>query len=142
MDTPSQRRISAASAPITKPAGVMNSAFDTSVTPVTGKQRGPRDMRLPELDLSKLTPVNGLPPAFESFAKGVTKYDALFDLLKADGTGRTNIPLEFRSALIHSSRRYLKARPELAGSTIVVRRTGDGMCGVWRVAKRVSKAKA
>lgn len=98
-------------------------------------------MRLPELDLSTLRPVNGLPPNFESFAKGVTKYDALFDQLKADGTGRTNIPLEFRSALVHSSRRYLKARPEWAGSTIVVRRTPDGMCGVWRVAKRAPRSK-
>ena len=53
-----------------------------------------------------------------------------------DGASATNIPLQYRQALAKSIQSYLRHRPQLAAtSTLVVRVTPDGMCGVWRQAK-------
>lgn len=138
MESVTQRRVPAAQAPnIGKPAGAMNSAFDTGVK-VPKQRQGGRANLLPPLDLSTTKPVQGPPPGLSKGAlrKGKTRYDELLDALTKDGMGRTGIPEIYKAALASSSAAYLKARPELARtSKFVVRNDGEGLCGIWRVAR-------
>ena len=122
---------------IGKPAGAMNSAFDTGVK-VPKQRQGGNVGLLPPLDLSTTKPVQGPPPGFGKGAqrKRKTRYDELLDTLTKDGMGRTGIPEIYKSALTSSGTTYLKARPELARtSKFVVRADGEGLCGIWRVAR-------
>jgi len=137
MESVTQRRVPAAQAPnLGKPAGAMNSAFDTGVKVPKGRQSGNATL-LPPLDISTTKAVTGMPPLTGGRSrKGSTRYDALFDTLTKDGMGRTGIPKIYKSALTSSGATYLKARPELARtSKFVVRGDGEGVCGVWRVAR-------
>ena len=136
MESINQRRTSAASAGFSKPAGAMNSAFDTGVK--VPKQRRGNAPFLPPLNLSDTKLVEGPPPGVSQgpSRKGKTRYDDLLDSLSKDGMGRTGIDVIYKSALASSSAAYLKARPELARtSKFVVRGDGEGLCGIWRVAR-------
>lgn len=136
MESVTQRRVSAAQTGFHKPPGAMNSPFDTGVKVPKGRQGG-NTTWLPPLDISTTKAVTGTPPLIGGRTrKGTTRYDALFDTLTKDGMGRTGIPEIYKSALTSSGATYLKARPELARtSKLVVRGDGEGMCGVWRVAR-------
>lgn len=133
METPVHRRVSAASTGFGKPAGAMNSAFDTGTSART-KRSGGKQPPLPPLDFSALSVADGGPPHTATRARGVTKYDGLFDLLDKDDTGRTGIPKLYKSALQSALKKYLSRRPALGKSRFIVRDAADGSVGVWRVA--------
>jgi hypothetical protein len=98
----------------------------------------PRKARtsLAPLDPSQLSTVLGPPPQRNQAEKGATKHDGLFDSLTADNMGKTGIPAAYMGALLKASGVYLDHRPALKQtSAILVRRTGEGQCGVWRVPK-------
>lgn len=93
--------------------------------------------RLPALSITTLKVARGVPePATITYcAKGRTKYDHVFDSLKADGDSATGIPRAYLGTLKKSLLVYMQQRPALARtSTLSVHLVDAGTCGVWRKA--------
>lgn len=96
-------------------------------------KRGP----LPGLLLDTLVVEKNVPLPPRLRQAGVTKYDALFNRLQADGDCMLNIPRVYKASLVKALDVYLKHRPQLAAtSTLLVRTMPNGQgIGVWRQAK-------
>ena len=93
--------------------------------------------RLPPLLIDGLKVGRGVPaPAANTLSsKGRTKYDHVFDALKADGDSATNIPRIYLGALKKALLVYMQQRPALAQvSTMSAHLVDAGTCGVWRKA--------
>jgi hypothetical protein len=68
-------------------------------------------------------------------SKGRTKYDHIFDALKADGESATAISRVYLGALKKAVQVYMQQRPALArASTLSVHSVDASTCGVWRKA--------
>ena len=116
---------------------------DTVASKAKATRRGGTRVLLPMLDASTLPAQAGVPiPEPGTSPKGCTRYDVIFDKLKADGMAVPGIPDAYCGALQKAATTYLDARPTLkASSTFTVRRLGDGKtCGVWRLARSVAAA--
>lgn len=131
METPVRRRVSATATGFGKPAGAMNSAFDTGARP----QRGGVRKQLPPLKADGLKVIKGPPPEIVGRCmRGQTKYDALFDKLTADDMGIGDIPAMYKASLKKAVQTYVEHRPALKPSTLVVRHIDADTVGVWLVA--------
>lgn len=131
METPVHRRVSATATGFGKPAGVMNSAFDTGAKPARGGVR----KQLPPLKAEGLKVIKGPPPEIVGRCmRGQTKYDALFDALTADDMGIGGIPAMYKASLKTAVQTYVEHRPALKPSILVVRNIDADTIGVWRVA--------
>lgn len=101
--------------------------------------RGGSRVILPDLDMTTIQVRSDL--AIPSTtrgdrSKGLTRYDAIFDQLVADGMSATGIPIRYRAAITKAMQTYLRGRPQLAATSRLAVRTIDGeSCGVWRVPK-------
>jgi hypothetical protein len=109
-----------------------------SAQPAKKERRGGPRKILPVLKLEALKVEQGRPlPAPKGLAaKGLSKYDAIFDALKADGLAVTGISAEYKSGLQKAVQTYVDSRPALKATSVLVVRDIDGATiGVWRVAK-------
>lgn len=106
--------------------------------PAKKERRGGKRVRLPALDAAAFPVRKDVPvPVPEMSRGGVTRYDALFDGLSADGMCRTGLPLQHRAAVTKASQTYMKYRPELAKASALLFRAEPGgqTFGIWRVAR-------
>lgn len=135
-DTPIHRIVPAKGAP--SPFSAAASVFDAGQQAKPASKRGGKRQILPLLDPATLTVRSDLPmPSMTGCtAKGCTRYDHIFDSLTADGMSVTGIPIRYRQAIDKARQSYLQARPALAAvARLVVRKTSETECGVWRAAK-------
>ena len=146
METMNQRRTTAAQAGALKPPGARSSVFDNG--PTTGSTRsdgtggkdprgGPR-ARLPMLDVSALTfKASAAPRPPIGGTAGCSRWQAVFDALKADGNAFEGIPLTYRGSLSKAAGDWHKRSADLAQSRFIVRPTADGQSlGLYRIAAK------
>lgn len=128
-------------APATK--GTASSSTKAATATTAPDPRGGKRSMLPALDVSKLTVHKDLPSPRRSNPKGVTRHDAVFDLLTADGTSVTGIERRYRAALDKAAQTYLQHRPALRATSVLrVSHVDDTTCGVWRLPKPAPAASA
>jgi hypothetical protein len=107
-----------------------------SEQPKPKTSRGGKRRLLPVLKVASLQVSHDLPCPGTRFCRpGSTRHDDLFDTLTADGMSVTGIPAAYTAALMKAVQGYVKGRPNLKESRLLVRRIDDETCGVWRVAK-------
>lgn len=141
-EAPVQRTVPAkgAPSPFAGAASVFAAGSKASAAP---KRDGrPVGHVLPPLDIQQLKVRSGVPmPPHRAGQKGRTRYDGVFDLLQADGQSVPDIDVKYEKALRSALRAYLKARPQLAASSVyAVRITSGTTCGVWRSARTGGQA--
>lgn len=116
---------------------------DGGTPPAGNSQRGGRRVRLPQLDLAKLTVSTDMPLPSHGSEKGRTKHDELLNRLTADGMSVTGIPADYYGAVAKAVQTYLENRPTLAAASVFkVRRTSPTEFGVWRLAKSANDSSA
>lgn len=141
-DAPVQRTVPAKGAP--SPFAGAASVFAAAGTASAAPKRDGRHVGhvLPPLDIKQLKVISGVPmPPRRAGQKGRTRYDGVFDMLQADGQAVLGIEVKYEKALRSALKAYLKARPQLAASSVyAVRITSSTTCGVWRAARTGGQA--
>ena len=107
-----------------------------TVAAVTKAANNRGTKRLPPLLIDGLKVAQGVPEPDRTWSsKGHTKYDHVFDTLKANGASVTGIPRAYLGAIKKALLTYMQHRPALAQmSTMSAHLVDAGTCGVWRKA--------